>query len=144
MTNPKAFLATSTAMTVTLTGIPAIAQTASETDGAAAYGEILVTARKRQESILDVPVVENVISQEAIENYQINSLDDVTTKIPGLSAAMRSWRSGNRCPCAGLAEPIEGHPESGEVHHGAAQSADAGRARSAFHHHSIASQFVGR
>ncbi|MGE3690270.1 MAG: TonB-dependent receptor [Novosphingobium sp.] len=47
-------------------------------------GEIIVTARKQQESILKVPVVANVVTAETIQTYQINSLQDITTKIPGL------------------------------------------------------------
>ncbi len=47
-------------------------------------GEIIVSARKQAESILKVPVVEHVITEEAIATYQINNLQDITTKIPGL------------------------------------------------------------
>ncbi|RYE57974.1 MAG: TonB-dependent receptor, partial [Hyphomicrobiales bacterium] len=46
--------------------------------------EILVTARKRQESILKVPVVANVIAAEGLQRAQIVDLQGVSTKVPGL------------------------------------------------------------
>ncbi|WP_395393311.1 TonB-dependent receptor [Novosphingobium sp. BL-8A] len=47
-------------------------------------GEIIVTARKRQESILRVPVVESVLSGEVLQQQQINSIQAVTSRVPGL------------------------------------------------------------
>lgn len=46
--------------------------------------EIIVTARKRQESILDVPVVETVITQETLVQSKIDDLYTVATRTPGL------------------------------------------------------------
>lgn len=47
-------------------------------------GEIIVTARKRQESILRVPVVETVLSGEILEQQQITTLQAVSSRVPGL------------------------------------------------------------
>ena len=47
--------------------------------------EIIVTARKREESILKVPVVETVITQQTLEQYQLQNLTDLSSKVPGLS-----------------------------------------------------------
>jgi iron complex outermembrane receptor protein len=47
--------------------------------------EIIVTARKRAESILKVPVVETAITQQTLEQYQIMDLTDLAAKVPGLS-----------------------------------------------------------
>jgi iron complex outermembrane receptor protein len=47
--------------------------------------EITVTARKREESILKVPVVETAISQQTLEQYQIMDLAQLSSKVPGLS-----------------------------------------------------------
>jgi len=49
--------------------------------------EIIVTARKREESILKVPVVETVITQQTLQQYQIMDLTDLSSKVPGLSMA---------------------------------------------------------
>lgn len=62
---------------------PALAQ--STEDGADNRGgDIIVTARKKQESILKVPVVQSVITEAELERFQIRDLQDITTKIPGL------------------------------------------------------------
>lgn len=45
--------------------------------------EIVVTARKQQESILKVPVVETVLTQEFLEKYQTQDLYAVATRVPG-------------------------------------------------------------
>ena len=72
-----AVLATACSAIVPMT--PAMAQEAG-----ASSTEIVVSARKREESILKVPVVANVIGNETIENAQIVDLQGVATKVPGL------------------------------------------------------------
>jgi iron complex outermembrane receptor protein len=47
--------------------------------------EVIVTARKRPESILNVPVVETVIPQARLERFQTLDLKDVATLVPGLA-----------------------------------------------------------
>jgi len=81
MTSRKLLLASS-AFALALSAQPTFAQESEE--GASGYGDIIVTARKKQESILKVPVVETVLTQEALETYQINNISDVVSKIPGL------------------------------------------------------------
>lgn len=81
MTSRKLLLA-STAFAAVVSAQPAFAQESEE--GARGFSEIIVTARKKQESILKVPVVQNVLTAETMETFQVNSLQDITTKIPGL------------------------------------------------------------
>jgi iron complex outermembrane receptor protein len=50
----------------------------------AAIGEVIVTARKRQESILKVPVVETVIGQQAMERAQVHDFYTLSSHVPGL------------------------------------------------------------
>ncbi len=73
----KALLFASGAAILALAAQPAMA--ADEENG-----EIIVTARKQAESILKVPVVENVLTEAAIERYAIDDIQDVVSKIPGL------------------------------------------------------------
>lgn len=47
--------------------------------------EVIVTARKRQESILNVPVVETAVSQEQLERLQTSNLQDLQKLVPGLN-----------------------------------------------------------
>ncbi len=49
--------------------------------------EILVTARKRDESLQEVPVVVNAFSREQIERYAITQIDDLSALVPGLLSA---------------------------------------------------------
>ena len=51
----------------------------------AVLGEVIVTARKRQESILNVPVVETAIPQAQLERLQTTELKDLAMRVPGLS-----------------------------------------------------------
>jgi iron complex outermembrane receptor protein len=53
------------------------------TTAAAQVEEVIVSARKREESILRVPVVETAISQESLEQYQTNDLYAVANRVPG-------------------------------------------------------------
>ncbi len=46
--------------------------------------EVIVTARKRQESLIDVPVVETVISQEVLERTKTDNLYGLMTRVPSL------------------------------------------------------------
>lgn len=80
----KNLLLASASFAMALSGQTALAQDSGVEDGAGRNDEILVTARKQAESILEVPVVESVLTQEAIERYQINDIQDVVSKVPGL------------------------------------------------------------
>ena len=56
-------------------------------DTAAAGGleEIVVTARKREESVQDIPLVVNALTAEQIERANIQGLTDVALRTPGLN-----------------------------------------------------------
>ncbi|CAN7581881.1 TonB-dependent receptor [Phenylobacterium sp. LjRoot219] len=47
--------------------------------------EIIVTARKRQESLLEVPVIETAVPQERLERLQATNLTDLPKLVPGLN-----------------------------------------------------------
>ena len=47
--------------------------------------EIIVTARKREENLIDIPVAITAISGETVENYGLNDLQDVARIVPGLT-----------------------------------------------------------
>ncbi len=61
---------------------PALAQETGE--GASAPGDIVVTARKRQESILKVPVVVTAVTGEQLTTSQITAVNDLPRLVPGL------------------------------------------------------------
>jgi iron complex outermembrane receptor protein len=47
--------------------------------------EIIVTARKRQESILNVPVVEQALPQQQLQRFQTQDMKDIATLVPGIA-----------------------------------------------------------
>ena len=47
--------------------------------------EVTVTARKRQESILNVPVIEQAISQDQLDKVQVTEMADLPKLVPGLN-----------------------------------------------------------
>ena len=47
--------------------------------------EVTVTARKRQESILNVPVIEQALPQQQLENLQVTDMTDLPKLVPGLN-----------------------------------------------------------
>ncbi|MCW1383805.1 TonB-dependent receptor [Novosphingobium sp. KCTC 2891] len=72
-------------MTASLLANPAKAQEAPAGDSTAeADGGIVVTARRREETLQDVPVAINVLSQSAIEQRGIANVTAVASLTPGL------------------------------------------------------------
>jgi outer membrane receptor protein involved in Fe transport len=55
------------------------------TEGDASLEEIVVTAQKRAQSILDVPVSIKAFSGKMLDDYNIASFTDYATKVPNLS-----------------------------------------------------------
>ena len=61
---------------------PAVAQT---TDGVEGLEEIVVTARKRQESLQEVPIAISVMSANDLKNKGVFSTSDLNNSMPGLN-----------------------------------------------------------
>jgi iron complex outermembrane receptor protein len=59
--------------------------TANEVERPHLESEIVVTARKRQESILEVPVVVTAIAQSTLERLQVTEMADLPKLVPGLT-----------------------------------------------------------
>ena len=47
--------------------------------------EIIVTARKREENLFDIPVAITAITEEQIENFGLSDLQDIAKIVPGLT-----------------------------------------------------------
>lgn len=50
-----------------------------------ALEEIIVTTRKREENLLDIPVSIVAISADQLDNYGLNDLEDIAKIVPGLT-----------------------------------------------------------
>ena len=78
----NALFAIATSWFALLSASPVLAQEAStDSDN----GEILVTARKRQESIMNVPVVATALNAEQLQVFQTQDLKGLATLVPGLN-----------------------------------------------------------
>ncbi|MFC4594512.1 TonB-dependent receptor [Sphingobium tyrosinilyticum] len=64
---------------------PAWAQTSQESSAAASPMDIIVTARRRDESMQDVPQVVNAVGAESIEKLNLQRFEDIQTVVPGLT-----------------------------------------------------------
>lgn len=65
---------------------PAVAQTATTDAGAASENtDIVVTARRKDESLQDVPLTVNAVSAETIQKLNIRDLKDISSVVPGLN-----------------------------------------------------------
>jgi outer membrane receptor protein involved in Fe transport len=69
--------------------MPAFAQT-PESDDQAFEGEIIVTAQKREERLVDVPVTLSAVSGERLNELGISDLDELANYIPGLNIQEQS------------------------------------------------------
>ena len=80
----------------------AAAEATAEAAGAEDVGEITVTARRRNESIVDVPLAITVIGAEQIDRLGLQSTRDIANFVPGLEFSdftqgnSRNDRGGNR------------------------------------------------
>ena len=66
---------------------PVFAQEAVAAAADDQYGEIIVTAQKRAESINRVGLTINAFSADDLRNRQVSSLDDIAKIVPGLNYA---------------------------------------------------------
>ena len=64
---------------------PAFAQSATDSDnGSFGDDEIVVTAQKREQTLIDVPQSISVVSGELLERSQANNFQDFLNHVPGL------------------------------------------------------------
>ena len=53
--------------------------------------EIIVTARKVDESLQDIPVAVTALTRESIENLNISSIEDIARHTPGFQLLSSIW-----------------------------------------------------
>ena len=82
--NPYALGTLAIMLIATSAMVPAQAVSAQS---ARAIEEIVVTARKRQETLQEVPVVVNVLTEDAINSQRIEGIKDIATIVPGMVAS---------------------------------------------------------
>jgi len=90
-----------------LTGQVSFAQDKPQGDSAGLQ-EVVVTARKKEESLQDVPVAVTALTAENISERQINSIDDVAKFAPGLVFSKAFGRATERPVVRGLGSVLAG------------------------------------
>ncbi|AXB76068.1 TonB-dependent receptor [Novosphingobium sp. P6W] len=103
----KSVLLASTVLGIALSAAPAIAQvaqddTAQQSAQTGGLGDIIVTARKRQETAQDVPVAVTAISAEQIANRDVTSVEKITAIAPQFSVGRASNGSGAQLTLRGI------------------------------------------
>lgn len=84
------------------TPAPANTGQAEAPSAAAAPGDIVVTARRRSESLLNVPVNVTALGSESIAKLGIRTLTDLAQATPGFTYGNTGQRTGNRVTMRGL------------------------------------------
>jgi len=100
----KSILLASSAFGLVLTGAPAMAQEAqpSADDSQGGLTDIVVTARKRQESVQSVPVAVTALSAEMIEQRDITSIEKIAAATPNLNVGRASNGSAAQITLRGI------------------------------------------
>ena len=85
---------------------PAVAQAQTQSAPAAqeatSLTEIIVTARRRDESVQDVPAVVNAVTAEALQKTNIRNLTEVQTLVPGLTLTTAANGTGGNAQMRGV------------------------------------------
>lgn len=82
-------LSVSISLLLASTAFPVFAQT-PESDEQAYEGEIIVTAQKREERLVDVPVTLSAVSGARMKELGVSDLDELANYIPGLNIQEQS------------------------------------------------------
>jgi outer membrane receptor protein involved in Fe transport len=98
-----------------LAGQPTFAQSNAAEARGPTLEEVVVTARKREESLQDVPLPVTALSAADIANRQVTSLDDVAKFTPGLVFSKVFGRATERPVIRGLASVLAGTNASVET-----------------------------
>lgn len=95
---------------------PASAQDAgASSDEAMADGEIVVSARRRDEGLQDVPLVVNAVTSETLEKFNIREFKDVASLVPGLQLGVSQNGIGAQATLRGVAYDVNASGNNGTI-----------------------------
>ena len=92
------------ALMASLAPASAMAQTAAKpaAEEATSMTEIIVTARRRDESVQDVPAVVNAVTAEALQKTNIRNFTEVQSLVPGLTLTTAANGTGGNAQMRGV------------------------------------------
>src|SRR4051794_21080004 len=96
---------------------PTFAQTSGPGASAAGFEleEIVVTARRKDESILDVPTVINAVTGEEIAKLNILKFEDIASVVPGLQMASNANGIGATASVRGINYDVNASGNNGTI-----------------------------
>lgn len=83
----------------TAAALPDVVEAAPEPQ-AGALEEIVVTARKREESLQEVPIAVTAFSAQALEQIGVKNLEDIALRTPGLQFSEQAGQIAGRYNCS--------------------------------------------
>ena len=95
-------LLASASAAVLMTSVPAFAEEADDGQASWVNDAIIVTARRREESILKVPVVATVLAGEELARSGVADLGAIATRVPGLNIGSGVSSFGNQVSLRGI------------------------------------------
>jgi len=97
---------------------PAFAQGStggSPDEAATSTSDIIVTARRKEESVQDVPLVVNAVTNQALEKLNIRELKDISSVVPGLSLVPNNTGTGSISTLRGINFDVNSSGNNGTV-----------------------------
>ena len=74
----------------------------AQSDGAADDNVIIVTARKQEEGLQEVPVTVTAIGGDTLDKFQVDEIADVTSRVPALNVQVGGSGSGGQISLRGV------------------------------------------
>lgn len=91
-----------------MTPLPVLAQTSDEAGAEEGVGEIIVTARRTEESLNDAPAAITAFTGEILQERGLNDISDIGAQTPGLSFSSAFGRDTDRPVIRGLGNVLAG------------------------------------
>ena len=100
-------------LALALAGLPAHSADDAEEDAKTYIEEVIVTAEKREENLLDVPVTMTAFSGQMIEELGMTNQDDLEQLVPGLQFQDEGQLTGQGTTIRGIGTRLAGetHPD---------------------------------
>jgi iron complex outermembrane receptor protein len=102
--------------------VPAYAQQAEQPapvaaaeNGASIVSEIIVQARRRDESLQDVPLVVNAVTADTIDKLNIRNFTDISSVVPGLQLTPNANGIGTSSSIRGVNHDVNVSAENGTI-----------------------------
>ena len=108
----KLFNRVVTALAAALVASPCLAADEATDEGEPYIEEVIVTAEKREENLLDVPVTMTAFSNQMIEQLGLTNHDDLEQMVPGLQFQDEGTQTGQGTTIRGIGTRLAGETVS--------------------------------